>query len=56
MDLSALNIQRKLLVQARKVGSYVDEDTYLATKWSTKDINLSLVEMRDIADHIIFCN
>lgn len=46
VDVTALNNERRKLKGARKVKLYVAEDAYLATKWATKDINLSLIELK----------
>lgn len=46
IDIIALNNERKRLKEAEKVIIYVDEEVYLATKWATKEINLSLIEIR----------
>lgn len=53
LDLSSLNNERKKLNGVRKVMIYVSEDVYLATKWTTKDFNLDLIEMERIDSHVV---
>lgn len=46
LDLYALNKERKKLERPCKVTIYVDESVFLATKWTLKNIDLSLIEMK----------
>ncbi|XP_031631965.1 uncharacterized protein LOC116346169 [Contarinia nasturtii] len=46
LDLTTLNKEREKLRGARKVTIYVDEKTFLETKWNNKSIDLSLVTLK----------
>lgn len=46
INITALNMERKKLKDARKVTIYVSEDVYLATKWATSNTSLDLIELK----------
>lgn len=46
LDLMALNRQRKLLERSQVVTIYVPEEIYLATKWTLKETNFSLIQLK----------
>lgn len=48
INLVALNEERKKLTNARKIVIYIEDNVFLATKWSTDygDTNLSHIEMK----------
>lgn len=46
LHLSGLNKKREQLIGARKIIIYVREDVYLATKWSMKQNDFKLIEMK----------
>lgn len=46
LDIATLNEERSKLASARKVLIYVEEKTYLATKWKTKNLNYGLVDIK----------
>ncbi|XP_031631967.1 uncharacterized protein LOC116346171 [Contarinia nasturtii] len=46
LDLTTFNKEREKLRGARKVTIYVDEKTFLETKWNNKSIDLSLVTLK----------
>lgn len=46
LDLLTMNKERKKLSGACKVHIYVKEDVYLATKWASNTIDLSLIELK----------
>lgn len=45
INLPELNMEREQLQDAQKVTLFVPEDVYLATKWATKQTDLSLVRV-----------
>lgn len=45
LNLLTLNNERKKLIGAQKVTIYVSEEVYFATKWSTMDTKLELIDM-----------
>lgn len=51
LDISVLNNERIKLNGAQKVTIYVAEHVYLATKWSTKTINLDFIEIKRICSY-----
>lgn len=53
LNLWTLNNEREKLENARKVTIYVEEETYLATKWTTTETNYSLIELRRTESHTI---
>ncbi|XP_055301895.1 uncharacterized protein LOC129568251 [Sitodiplosis mosellana] len=46
LDLPGLNEERGKLAFAKKIMIYVKEDIFLATKWSLKQTEFSLIEMK----------
>lgn len=46
LDLIKLNKEREKLAGARNVKIYVKDDLYLATKWTIKTTQLSMIELR----------
>lgn len=46
LDVRALNKEREKLNGAQKVTIYLREEIYLATKWTMKSIDFSLVELK----------
>lgn len=46
LDVVALNQERSTLTQAKKIMIYVNEAAFLATKWTTLDLNLKYIELR----------
>lgn len=48
LDLPALNKEREKLTFAKKVLIYVREDVFLATKWTIKQTEFTLIEMKRI--------
>ena len=48
INLVALNAERRKLPNARKIVIYIEDNVFLATKWSTDygDTNLSHIEMK----------
>lgn len=46
LDVVKLNNERKKLQGARRVTMYVNDDVYLATKWSTPETILEFIEIR----------
>lgn len=46
VDLWALNEEREKILGAQKISIYVNEVVYLATKWTMKTIDFSLIELR----------
>lgn len=48
INLEMLNNEREKLFGARKVIIYIEDNVFLATKWTTKngDINLNMIEMK----------
>lgn len=53
LNLWTLNNEREKLENARKVTIYVEEEKYLATKWTTIETNYSLIELRRTESHTI---
>ena len=51
LDLTAWNKERGKLVGARKIVVYVEEDVYLATKWTLNDIDRSLIQLKRTESH-----
>lgn len=51
LDLTAWNKQRAKLAGARKIVIYVEEDVYLATKWTLKDVDRSLIQLKRTESH-----
>lgn len=54
IDVNILNNERKKLDGARKIGIYVGETIYLATKWTGDDINQSLVQIKRNTSNLMF--
>lgn len=46
LNLSAMNKEREKLIDARKLRIYVREDVFLATKWTKRCVNFSLIELK----------
>lgn len=51
LDLWTWNTEREKLTGARKIIIYVEEDIYLATKWTLKNVNYNMIELRRIESH-----
>lgn len=48
IDLLKLNKEREKLQNAHKITMYVDERTYLDTKWAMKETNFGLIRLKRI--------
>lgn len=53
-NIKKLNEERAQLVNAKKVTIYVDEDVYLAVKWTENETNWSLIEIKRNASFDLF--
>ena len=51
LKICALNDERKKLVGACKVTIYVDEDVYLATKWTKAGSSAEFIEIKRKESH-----
>ena len=51
LNLTAFNDERKKILGACKVSIFVNEDIYIATKWTTGETVHSLVELKRIMLH-----
>lgn len=45
IDLKTLNDEREKMPEARRISLYVEENVYLATKWSVHETNLDLIRL-----------
>lgn len=50
-DLFTLNLEREKLNAARKVSIYLDERSYLTLKWTTKQTNFSLIDLKRLSSY-----
>ncbi|XP_055309868.1 uncharacterized protein LOC129573403 [Sitodiplosis mosellana] len=51
LNLTALNEERKKILGARKVSIFVNEDIFIATKWTTGETVHSLIELKRVMMH-----
>lgn len=51
INLVELNKERKKLQQAKKLTIYVNEEIYLAAKWSYQDMKMNLIELKRVDSH-----